>query len=333
MLIFILSGCGGGVADEPKNEALTASLASISIAPATPGIVQGGTQQFVATGTLTDDSTVDLTSDATWNSTDTTTATVTSAGLATATGPGETTIEASYGGRTNSTLLTVTAVPVAPAITTQPANRSVTAGQAATFNVAVSGTMPITYQWRRNGTNVGTNSASYTTPATVLTDSGASYSVVVSNSAGDVTSNNATLTVTAVPAITTQPANVSIMEGQAATFNVIATGSAPLSYQWRKNGTNIVGANSASYTTPATLLTDSGASYSVVVSNSAGDVTSNNATLTVTATPVAPAITTQPANKSVTVGQTATFNVIATGTAPLSYQWRKGGTNVGTNSA
>src|SRR5207302_2586989 len=84
-----------------------------------------------------------------------------------------------------------------------------------------------------------------------------------------------------------------------------------------------------SYSTPATATTDSGSSFSVVISNSAGSVSSNNATLTVNqAAPVAPSITTQPISQTVTAGQTATFSVLATGTASLSYQWRKSGTNI-----
>jgi hypothetical protein len=62
---------------------------------------------------------------------------------------------------------------------------------------------------------------------------------------------------------------------------VTATGTAPLSYQWRKNNAHIKGATSASYTTPPTTTADNGASFKVVVSNSAGSVTSNSATLTV----------------------------------------------------
>lgn len=130
------------------------------------------------------------------------------------------------------------------------------------------------------------------------------------------------------PAITTQPANQSVTVGQTATFTVVATGTAPLSYQWQKGTTNIAGATSASYTTPATQLSDSGSTFRVTITNSAGTTTSNSATLTVTAAPVAPSITTQPANQTVTAGQTATFTVVATGTTPLSYQWQKGTTNI-----
>jgi hypothetical protein len=125
-----------------------------------------------------------------------------------------------------------------------------------------------------------------------------------------------------VPGITAQPSNQSVMVGQTATFSVTATGTAPLSYQWRKNSANIGGATNASYTTPATTNADNGAKFDVVVTNSAGSVTSAQAMLTVTAAPVAPTITTQPANQTVTAGQTATFSVTASGTAPLSYQWQ-----------
>ncbi|MGH8528307.1 MAG: hypothetical protein ACRETN_00470 [Nevskiales bacterium] len=63
--------------------------------------------------------------------------------------------------------------------------------------------------------------------------------------------------------------------------DITAKGSAPLSYQWQKNGANITGAKSASYTTPKTVKADNGSSYRVIVSNVAGSVTSNSATLTV----------------------------------------------------
>jgi hypothetical protein len=232
----------------------------------------------------------------------------------------------------NAATLTVNAAAVAPSITTQPSNQTVTVGQTATFTVVATGTAPLSYQWQKNGTAIsGATSASYTTAATTSADSGAQFAVVVSNSAGNVTSNAATLTVNAAavaPSITTQPANQTVTVGQTATFTVVAAGTAPLSYQWQKNGTAISGAISASYTTPATTSADNGAKFLVVVSNSAGSVTSSAATLTVNASSTAPSITTQPSNQTVTVGQTATFTVVAAGTAPLSYQWQKNGTAI-----
>ncbi len=88
---------------------------------------------------------------------------------------------------------------------------------------------------------------------------------------------------TAAPQIGVQPADQTVAVGQTATFSVGATGSAPLRYQWRKGGTDIAGASGSSYTTPATVSADSGSSFTVVVSNAAGSMTSNAATLTVTA--------------------------------------------------
>jgi hypothetical protein len=229
-------------------------------------------------------------------------------------------------------MLTVNPAPVAPSITTQPANQTVTAGQTATFAVVATGTAPLSYQWQKNGVNIaGATATSYTTPLTATSDSGSTFDVVVSNTAGTVTSAAATLTVNpapVAPTITTQPGNQTVTAGQTATFTVVAAGTAPLSYQWQKNGANITGATGASYTTPATTTADSGTSFDVVVSNTAGTVTSAAAALTVNPAPVAPSITTQPANQTVTAGQTATFTVVATGTAPLSYQWQKNGVNI-----
>ena len=136
------------------------------------------------------------------------------------------------------------------------------------------------------------------------------------------------------PSITTQPANLTVTAGQTASFSVAASGTAPLTYQWQKNNANVSGANSASYTTPATTTADSGSTFRCVVSNSAGSATSNAATLTVNASAVAPSITTQPANITVTAGQTAKFTIAASGTAPLTYQWQKNSANIsGANGA
>ena len=233
----------------------------------------------------------------------------------------------------SAAILTVSAAAMAPSITTQPASQTVTAGQTARFSVVASGTAPLTYQWRKNGANIttGGTSSSYTTPATTTADTNSTFSVVVSNTAGSMTSSNATLTVNAgalAPTISTQPASQTVTAGQTATFTVVATGTAPLSYRWMKGGSTISGATSSSYTTPATTSADNGSQFTVEVSNTAGHATSSAATLTVSAAAVVPSITTEPANQTVTAGQTATFSVVATGTPPLSYRWMKGGTTI-----
>ena len=86
------------------------------------------------------------------------------------------------------------------------------------------------------------------------------------------------------PTITTQPAAQSAAPGQTATFSVVAAGTGPLSYQWQKNGTAISGATSTNYTTPPVAPSDNNSRFQVAVSNSAGQITSNAATLTVTTT-------------------------------------------------
>ncbi len=81
------------------------------------------------------------------------------------------------------------------------------------------------------------------------------------------------------PTILTQPTSETMLMGRTATFSVAASGTAPLLYQWYKNGAAMGGVNSASYTTPTVTLADNNTTYSVTVSNAAGSVTSNTVTL------------------------------------------------------
>lgn len=178
-------------------------------------------------------------------------------------------------------------------ISAEPANQTVTAGQSATFSVVASGRGAISYQWFENGAPIGgANSSSYTTPPASGSDNGAQFDVVVRSRYGSVTSSMATLTVTSSvvpPGITTQPINQTVTAGQVAIFSVAVSGTAPLAYQWQKNGVNIGGATSSSYTTPATTTSDNGSTFDVVVSNPAGSATSTSATLAVNSAP-SPAI-------------------------------------------
>ena len=324
--------------------ALSASPASVSFGNVSVGSSSnqsltitnsGGTaatiSQATATGTGFNLSGVAL--PVTLNPADSVTFTATFAPTATGSALGSASFTSAQLSSTFSVSMNGTGVAVAPSIITQPASISILTGQTATFSVTASGTAPLTYQWKMNGTNIaGATASTYTTPTETTSNSGAQFTVAVSNAAGTVISNAATLTVTSTPvapSITTQPSNRTIFDGQTATFSVVANGTAPLSYQWRKNGAAISGATSSSYTTPVETISDSGATFSVVVSNTAGSVTSNNATLTVNPDPVAPTITTQPASQTINAGQTATFSVTASGTAPLTYQWFQNGTAIG----
>src|SRR5438132_11191723 len=94
--------------------------------------------------------------------------------------------------------LTVSTIPIAPSITTQPMGQTITAGQTATLTITAKRTAPLVYQWQKNNTAIaGATSATYTTPATTAADNGSQFRLAVSNSAGGVTSNAATLTVNA----------------------------------------------------------------------------------------------------------------------------------------
>lgn len=131
------------------------------------------------------------------------------------------------------------------------------------------------------------------------------------------------------PVIEQQPANVTVSQPNAASFTVVASGTTPLSYQWRRNGVNISGATNATYILSPTSTADSGAQFDVIVSNAYGSVTSQTATLTVNGSQnTPPSITQQPANVTVTAPDAASFSVVATGSTPLSYQWRRNGANI-----
>ena len=121
----------------------------------------------------------------------------------------------------------------------------------------------------------------------VTTNNAGNYTVVITNPYGSVTSAPpALLTVLVPPLITTQPTNTTVTYGQQATFFVQATGTAPLQYQWKRYGTNIPGATSSWYSVSKPAVADSGAIYSVIVSNACGTATSSNATLMVVKAPL-----------------------------------------------
>ena len=173
----------------------------------------------------------------------------------------------------------------APSITSQPSSVTVTAGQSASFVVTASSSS-LSYQWYKSSSAIsGATGASYSISSTATTDAG-TYYVVVSNSAGSVTSNSVTLSVNSAgsssggPAIAGQPSSLNAIAGVDAMIRVIATGDS-LAYQWYKDGAAISGATSATYTLSPVAAADAGL-YTVSVSNDAGYVVSGTATLTVT---------------------------------------------------
>ena len=121
----------------------------------------------------------------------------------------------------------------------------------------------------------------------LITKSQVSAPQLAGSSTLSITTEQKTITmagtgVHVAPSITTQPASQTVTAGQPATFSLAASGAAPLSYQWQKNGIAISGATSLTYTIPAAAKSDSGSQFTVIVSNSSASVTSDAAMLTVT---------------------------------------------------
>lgn len=220
-----------------------------------------------------------------------------------------------------------------PVFATQPQNQNVNLGSPIILTSAANGTP--TYQWYKVTSDTtstsmvgspiaGATNAEYVIEAAKETDAG-SYYVVANNSAGSTTSNTATVTINIVaPTIIAQPFDQSIKLGDPIVFTVSANGTA-LKYQWRKNGTNIVGAINATYSILATAKSDS-ASYDVVVSNTVGTVTSNKAVLNVL---YAPVFIQQPAPLVfINPGSTLRLTTSVDGQPTPFMQWQKAGTPI-----
>jgi DNA/RNA endonuclease G (NUC1) len=219
----------------------------------------------------------------------------------------------------------LSAAPVAPSISKNPQSQTINSGTTATMSVTASGTAPLTYQWYvgNSGDTTspigGATANSYTT--SILTST-ATYWVRVSNAQGSADSATATITVNAAvaPSITTNPVSQAISSGQTATLTVVASGTAPLSYQWYQGTSGDVstpvGTNSSSFTTPALTATTS---YWVRISNGQNPP-ADSATATITVLTSTPPVGTGSAvPSSIPAGGTTTLTVNVTpGTNPTS---------------
>lgn len=251
-------------------------------------------------------------------------------------------------------------VAVAPAITSQPAaTQSVTTGATVQLAVQATGTPAPGFQWMKNGVAVaGATNSALAFSSVALADAG-TFSVVVANSAGSVTSATALLNVTApvvtpptvvvspptvvapppvvvvsgssgtstlaAPSISVQPvASLAVAAGAEVRLSVTASGNPAPSYQWRKNGVSLAGATTATLILTSVDAADA-ATYQVRVSNSVGSVVSSNAVVSVAAKP---AFAKQPVSQAVALGATATFSTSVTGSPTPSLQWFKTGVAV-----
>jgi len=233
---------------------------------------------------------------------------------------------------TSAATLTVHSIPT---VSTQPKDRTVLAGETATFTAAAVGTPPPTVQWEvstENGANfkplAGATSATLKIESAVIAEGGREYRAVFSNAAGTTTSEPATLTVHAGPAVTGNPASVTVLAGGTATFTASASGAPAPTVQWQYSATSGLtwvndasdsGGTTGTLAVAAANVAQNGYEYRAVFTNTAGTASSAPATLTVHA---APAITANPSSITVLAGQPATFTAAASGTPTPAVQWQ-----------
>jgi hypothetical protein len=210
-----------------------------------------------------------------------------------------------------------------PTITTITADHLVVPGASDTMTVSATGNAPLSYQWRFNGELIsGVTAPSITIPGFQAANAGV-YSVVVMNAAG-AASASTRADLQSLPVIVRQPQDRVGAFGGSVVFSVLARGTPPLSYQWRKGGVDIAGASKAALTL-TNLQTSDISTYSVVIANVFGTATSSGASLSLL-TP--PTLVTQPQSTNVFVGGQFTLNVAATGSTPFRYQWTFNGVNL-----
>ncbi|MBK9542524.1 MAG: IPT/TIG domain-containing protein [Bacteroidetes bacterium] len=238
------------------------------------------------------------------------------------------------------TMIVTTSVAASVSIAASPST-TICSGTSVTFTATpTNGGASPTYQWKKNGVNVGTNSTTYTDAA--LANGNTISCVMTSNAAcvtgSPATSNTLTMTVTTSVAASVSIAaspSTTICSGTSVTFTATPTnGGASPTYQWKKNGVN-VGTNSTTYTDAA--LANGNTISCVMTSNAAcvtgSPATSNTLTMTVTTSVAASVSIAASPSTTICSGTSVTFTATPTnGGASPTYQWKKNGVNVGTNS-
>jgi len=215
----------------------------------------------------------------------------------------------------------------APVINTQPVKATAIVGDPGVqFSVTATSAATLSYQWRKSGVNItGATSSSYTIPHLIGTTDAGTYTVLVSSTAGAIVSSGAVLTVIVPIHITVPPASQHVGVGKPVTFKVTVTGTAPV-YEWRYKEIKIPGATAATYTLNNCQKIINEGNYTVAVTNYAGTVESDPATLTAIAPPT---VSAPPATQLVQVGQASpALSATVVSDEPPQYQWLKNGVKI-----
>ena len=211
-----------------------------------------------------------------------------------------------------------------PIISSQLVNQTVSAGDDVSFTAIVHSSTPATYQWQKDSIDISGENRSTLTIFNVQVSDIGMYRIIVSNSHGVVESEAASLTLLdGPPRIVIQPKAVNTIENSDVTFDVQAESLTPITYQWRKDGVDLISENSKSLSLSMVSQATQG-EYSVSLTNNRGTVDSNVAELIVSLAP-APEISSQPISVSTSIGSNVNFSVVASGIGILKYQWSKDG--------
>ena len=215
-----------------------------------------------------------------------------------------------------------------PSITRSPADRSVFEGESIAIDVAAGGASPLGFQWRFNGISLPEATNSFLSFSYVLIEDAGSYDCIVSNPGGSSVTAAARLSVVAAPRMIIPLTSLTNRTGSNAVFSAVVRGSAPLSYQWRLNGSTLPGETNATISRNGILIADDG-EYDVLVSNPFATLLSS-ARLVVLSNTV---ITLPPTlNLSAVTSSFFTVSVAAMGNPlPFSYDWRRGAVPVASN--
>lgn len=232
-------------------------------------------------------------------------------------------------GTVTSAVITVTVnTPVAPVISNLPSSLNVSYGESFSFSPAISGTQPMTYQWKKDGVNVANGTSSYYSKSNVTTVDAGQYTLSVTNSVGTVTSAPIAVTINpaVAPVVTNMPPSRTVNYGGYLSIIPSISGTQPMTLQWKKDGVAVPNATSSSYSKDGVTTADSG-EYTLTATNSVGMVTSEAVTVTITQA-VAPVITNVPPSIIVNYGDYLSINPSVSGTQPMTYQWKKEGVAV-----
>jgi len=228
------------------------------------------------------------------------------------------------GYNTNSKSYTVTVkagTVSAPVITSSPpSTQTVALGSTLNLTILVSGTDATTYQWQLDGSNINGATASVLSISSVSAANAGSYTCVVTNAAGTLTSSPASVIVSTPPVIVSSPlAKQSVAVGATVNLSVVASSPTAVNYQWQFNSVNIFGATASTLTLNSVTAANAG-SYVCIVSNLLGIATSSPSVLSISPAG-SPTITLNPSSQTISSGSTIVFKTQSTSALASTYQW------------